>query len=451
MVASLGAAALAFGLCFVVFVLRRRKSKRRYTASSFGGSKVVDSEESTPDMAAIASRDFGHHPQPREEPPAMPPPMPRGPLRLVTPATSTEDGWDEYQKTMTTDDIGMAVGTPIPTSTAEHSPNTPKSNRTTSSQLLPDKPRYSLFPSPLRINPRNSISAQGLQPSGNNTARQAPPSARPPQFPNGIDNTSQANLQRRPDLRLSQSDPFYDPRNRTPPHIHPYVPASRSQSPRSKYLDHPAFRVPPPSEAAGVVRKPVPPQQSPSARFLYPSSTRTQQHSLPLSQPPGASMDQRRRHSRKESESSRPLTGETFFADSGSETSFEDSDSENEHDLGQRSSRPVRPRSNLSPVAESPKLGSPFRHQQRQFQYSPVPVATTASPMRYPRQPAQPESFSSRRLGEQKAKEIAGRLDTQSQPPAKWKVLVSPGLQPLENSESQSPSPRGDDRLSEKR
>ena len=423
-VASLGAAALAFGLCFLVICLRRKRSKRRFSESSFGGNKIGESANSTPDMAAVETRDFGHHPQSREEPPAMPPPMPRGPLRLVTPATSSEGGWEEYQKTMTTDDIGMAVGPPIPTTTAEHSPNTPKSNRTTNSQLLPDKPRYSLFPSPLRINPRNSISAQGSQPSGDPTSPQAPRSAGPPpQFPNAMDNISQANLQGRPGPSRSLSDPFYDPRNRTPPHIYPYVQASRPASPRSKYPDHPAFRLSTQVEPTGVAaRNPVPPHQSPSARFLYPSSYRTQQPNHPQTQPSSGPAEQhynemtdnsygRKGHSKNKSESSRPLTGDTFFSDTGSETSFENSDSEDDHDLGHRSSRPMRPRSNLSPVAESPrKLGSPFQHQQDRFQYPDVPVATTVSPMRYPRQP---ESLSSRRLGEQKAREIAGRLETQ--------------------------------------
>ena len=455
-VASLGAVALAFGLCFFLFCLRKRKSKRRYSESSFGGKNIGESEDSSPDMANIAARDFGRDPQPREEPPAMPPPMPRGPLRLVTPATSSEDGWEDYQRTMTKDNIGKAVESPIPTATAEHSPNTPKSNRTTDSQLLPDKPRYSLFPSPLRIHPQNSNSAQGSQPSGKPTSPQAPRSAGPPpQFPNAMDNTSQVNLQGRSGPSRTLSDPFYDPRNRTPPHIHPYVQASHPASPHAEYPEHPAFRLSTQVEPTGrAARNPVPPQQSPSARFLYPSSYLTQHPNLPRAQPssgPGdytAVLDKSRRrksHSKNKSESHRPLTGETYFSDTGSETSFENSESEDDRDTRHRSSRPTRPGSNLSPVTESPrKLGSPFQHQQDRFQYPPVPVATTASPMRYPGQLAYPESLSSRRLGEQRAREIAGRLDTQQQPSAKWKVLVSPGLEPLDSPSS--PSPRGDGR-----
>lgn len=342
--------------------------------------------------------------------------MPRGPLRLVTPATSSEDGWEDYQKTMTTDDIGVAVGPPIPITTAEHSPNTPKSTRTTNSQLLPDKPRFSLFPSPLRINPRNNISAQGSQPSGDPTSPQAPCSAGPsPQFPNAMGNTSQANLQGRPDPSRWLSDPFYDPRNRTPPHIYPYVQASRPLSPRSKYPDHPAFRLSTQVEPTGVAaRNPIPPNQSPSARFLYPSSYRTQKPNHPRTQSSSGPAEQhynemmdnshrRKGHSKNKSEFSRPLTGDTFFSDTGSETSFENSDSEDDHDLGHRSSRPMRPRSNLSPVAESPrKLGSPFQHQQDRFQYPAVPVATTVSPMRYPGSPSlfPAEDLASRKRGE---------------------------------------------------
>ncbi len=431
-VASIGATALALGLCFIFLFFRRKRLQKRYTASSFGGGKIMDSSlESTPDLAANSMGDFERHDQPRE---GLPPPMPRGPLRLVTPATSSEDGWNHYQRSMNTEDIGLAVGPPLRNSTAGPSPKSPTSNRTTDSHLLPDKPHYSLFPSPLKINARNSIPGQGVRPPRVDTSNSArPPSTGPPhQFPNSMDNTSQSNLQRRadPHRSLTQSDPFFS--SSSPPDIDPFIQANGP-------VVHPGFRVPPQLSPTDVARWLVPAHQSPSARGLFTSSNRTVPPNLPQNFSPSGLVEQhsrdptnnsyrRKHHPNRKSESSRPLT--TFLSEDSDTTSIEeDSDDEPE----------IRPRSTLSPVAESPHLRSPFQQQKHQFEYPPVPVSTSASPMRYPtrvEQRSQPQPLSTRRLGEQRAREIAGRLETQAPPSAKWKVLVSPGLEPLGNSES---------------
>ena len=436
-VASIGATALALGLCFIFLFFRRKRLQKRYTASSFGGGKVMDSSlESTPDLAANSTGDFERHDQPRE---GLPPPMPRGPLRLVTPATSSEDGWNHYQRSMDTEDIGLAVGPPVRNSTAGPSPKSPTSNRTTNSHLLPDKPTYSLFPSPLKINARNSIPGQGVRSPAVDASKSArPPSTGPPQqFPNIMDNTSQSNLQRRTNPRrsLTQSDPFFN--SSSPPDIDPFIQANGP-------VVHPAFRVPPQLSPADAARKPVPAHQSPSARGLFTSSNRTAPPNLPQNYLPSGLFEQqsratidnsykRKHYPNKKSESSRPLAQETFLVEESDTTSIEeDSDDEPEYPG-------IRPRSTLSPVVESPYLRSPFQQQKHQFEYPPVPVSTSASPMRYPtgvEQRSQPQPLSTRRLGEQRAREIAGRLETQAPPSAKWKVLVNPGLEPLGNSES---------------
>ena len=436
-VASIGASALVLGLGFIFLFLRKKRLQKRYTASSFGGGKVMDSSlESTPDLAANSTGDFERHDQPREE---LPPPMPRGPLRLVTPNTSSEDGWNHYQRSMDTEDIGLAVGPPVRNSTSGPSPKSPISNRTTNSHLLPDKPTYSLFPSPLKINARNSIPGQSVRPSGVDTSRSArPPSTGPPhQFPHNMDNTSQSNLQRPVDPRrsLTQSDPFF--KSSSPPDIDPFIQANSS-------VIHPAFRVPPQLSPIDAARRPVPAHQSPSARGLVTSSNRKVPPDLHQNYPPPGLFEQhsrepmdnsfkRRHYANKKSESSKPLTQGTFFSEESDTTSIEeDSDDEPEH-LG------IRPRSTLSPVAESPRLRSPFQQQEHQFEYPPVPVSTSASPMRYPtsvEQRSQSQPLSTRRLGEQRARDIAGRLETQASPSARWNVLVRPGLEPLGNSES---------------
>ena len=434
-VATIGATALALGLCFIFLFFRKKRLQKRYTASSFGGGKVMDSSlESTPDLAANSTGDFERQDQPREE---LPPPMPRGPLRLVTPNTSSEDGWNHYQRSMDTEDIGLAVGPPVRNSTSGPSPKSPISNRTTDSHLLPDKPHYSLFPSPLNIKPRNSVPGQGVRPARVDTSRSArPPSIGPPhQFPNTMDNASESNLQRQADTRrsLTRSDPFFN--SSSPPDIDPFIQANGS-------VVHPAFRVPPQLSLTDVARRPVPAHQSPSARGMLTSSNRKVPPNLPQSYLPSGLLEQhsrdptgnsykRKYHANKKSESSRPLTQGTFFAEDSDTTSIEeDSDDEPEH---------RGPRSTLSPVAESPHLRSPFQQQRHQFEYPPVPVSTSASPMRYPTsvdQPSQSQPLSNRRLGEQRAREIAGRLEAQAPPSAKRKVSVSPGLEPLRNSES---------------
>ncbi|KAF6221311.1 hypothetical protein HO133_002166 [Letharia lupina] len=416
---------------------------------SFGGDKIIDSQETTPDMAAIGGGEFENHPQPSSPPAVVAAPPPRRELRIVTPASSSDDGWNRYQRSMDPEEeIALAVHPP-PSKSSNHSPIdpvTPASHRT-SSQLLPDKPIYSLFPPPLRVTPRNSSAPAGLRPSGPTAPRQAnPPHGKySPRFPSNMD-TSQAHLQPGSSRQRSLSDPFYDDFNRSPPpNIYPYVQASRPRSPGSSR--------PVPRNFPGawttpidIVRKPVPAQQSPSARGLRPAPSRTQQPSLPKPYPPPPPPIEQhylaaieRSHSRKDprrkqSNSSSKLTR---FSN-GSETSFEDADED----------EAPAARKFLSPVAESPALRSPHRSG---VTYPSIPISAAESPTRtaQKRAPARPElptrsdSLLSKRLGPQKAREIAGRLqgthpgvDEDVRDTAKWKILVSPGLNHLESSGS---------------
>ena len=446
-VAGVGAAAIAFGLCFLFFCLRR-KHRKRHSGWSFGGDKIIDSQETTPDMVAIGGRGFENRPLPSSPPAIVAVPPPRRELRIVTPATSSDDGWNRYQRSMNPEEeSALAVPTPPPKSSS-HSPvdpNTPASYRT-SSQLLPDKPTYSLFPPPLRVTPRNSSAPAGLRPSGPTPPRQgnSPYAKYSPRFPSNMD-TSQAHLQPGSGRQRSLSDPFYDDFSRSPPpNIYPYVQASRPRSPGSSRpfpSNYPGAWILPDD----IVRKPVPALESPSARGLRPAPSRTQQPSLPRPYPPPPPLEQHylaaieRSHSRKDprrkqSNSSSKLTR---FSN-GSETSFEDEDED----------EAPAARKFLSPVAESPALRSPLRSG---VTYPPIPISAAESPTRIPpeRTPARPElptrsdSLLSKRLGEQKAREIAGRLqgthpgvNEDVRNTAKWKILVSPGLNTLESSGS---------------
>lgn len=446
-VASVGAAAIGFGLCFL-FVCLRRKHSKRHSGWSFGGDKIVDSQETTPDMAAIDVHEFGNHPQPSNPPAIIAAPPPRRELRIVTPATSSDDGWNRYQRSMNAEEESALAVHPPPPRSSNHSPTdpvTPGSYRT-SSQLLPDKPTYSLFPAPLRITPRNSSAPAGLRPSGPTAQRQgnSPYAKYSPRFPSNMD-TSQANLRPGSSRQRSLSDPFYDNVNHSPPpNIYPYVQAYR---PRSRGSSRPVPSNYPEvwTTPNDVVRKPVPALQSPSARGLRPAPSRAQQPSLPRPYSPPPPVEQhylaaiershsRRDPQRKQSNSSSKITR---FSN-GSETSFEDADED----------EVPAARKFLSPVAESPALRSSPRSG---ITYPSIPISAAESPTRTPRKraPARPEvptrsdSLLTKRLGEQKAREIAGRLqgtypgiNEDVRNTAKWKILVSPGLNKLESSGS---------------
>ena len=266
--------------------------------------------------------------------------------------------------------------------------------------------------------------------------------------------TSQSHLQPGSIRQRSLSDPFYDDFNRSPPpNVNLYVQGSRPRSPSSPR--------PIPSNRPGawiaptdVVRKPVPPMQSPSAKGLRPAPSRTQQPSLPRPYPPPPPIEQHylaaieRSHSRKDPRRKQSTSSSKFTRFSnGSETSFEDADED----------EAPAARKFLSPVAESPALRSPPRSG---ITYPSIPISATESPTRNPPReaPARPElptradSLLAKRLGEQKAREIAGRLHgthagvhEDARKTAKWKILVSPGLNNPESSGS-PPLARSDER-----
>lgn len=426
-VAGVGAAAIACGFGFLIFCLRRRRSNKRYTSSSFGGDKLVDSEITTPDMSTIAARDFGSDHQPRFQREPRTQRSPTRQLRLETPATSSEDGWGQYHQDMAPEAIGLATGPPAQRSVRdEHSPITPASNRTRNSQLLPEMPTYSLFPSPLRGIPRNSIPNQNLKPPGN--AARVPPvpplgspfARKVPHHPGSTD-TSQTHLQGGKGAYERGSDPFIDnPRS----HPKPYLQGSQLRPPpRSARRNTPMFRIPSWEQPPGVVRKPVPAYNPPRYQGVNPMAAPTNEHNMTTTE-----NAHRRKPSRRKRNTPRPLT---HFS-SGSETSFETLDDE---DLDAPD-----PRSALSPVKEvrSPPAGH--------VSYPAIPVSASESPTRRPKpvQSAKSDSLLSKRLGQEKAKEIAGRLkgspqkamDNSPQSSAKWKILVSPGLKDVENSGS---------------
>ncbi|KAL6715636.1 hypothetical protein ACLMJK_006597 [Lecanora helva] len=437
-VASVGAAAVGFGVLFLIFCLRRRrKQERRQSGSSFGGDKIIGSEETTPDMAAIAARDFEYEHEHQSSQPLIPPRQQRSPtrpLRLETPASSSESGWDQYHREFAPNPGGLAPGPRQPRSKRDdHSPITPASNRTRNSQLLPDKPTYSLFP-------RNSIPNQTIRQPGSSPKPAVPPLGSPftraaPQHPRSVD-TSQAELQGSSVPNNPDSDPFIATANRSPRNMYPYFQNSRPRPPRpSTRRGPPRYRIPsweqPPS--AGVVRKPVPIYQPYRAQNGDPESSHGAEN-----QGITRTISHRRKPLRKQSAASRP---ETYFS-IGSETSFESLDDDDDEGPD--------PRSALSPVAE---MRSPPKNGR--VSYPAIPVSASESPTRRaqvrPAHPGYSDSLLSKRLGQDKAREIASRLqspsrrsseDNNTRQSAKWKTLISPGLKGTDKSGS-PPSAKG--------
>ena len=386
------------------------------------------SEETSPDMSAIAARDFENEQQAGQQAFSRRQQSPIRQLRLETPASSSEDGWGQYQRDIAPGQSSLAL---VPPSLRdEHSPITPASNRTRTSQLLPDKPTYSLFPPPLRATPRNSIPHQIIRLPGRSARPPVPPLGSPfarpaPEYPSSVD-TSQANLQGGGAANNQDSDPFTDVSNRSPPAIYSHFQESRPRPPpRSTRRGAPAFRVPsweqPPS--GGVVRKPVPTYHPYRSQGSDAVATQDGEQDYAI-----AENSHRRKLSRMKSSASRRTT---VFSN-GSETSFETHEDEDDDIPDSRSM--------LSPVAEvrSPPTG--------RVGYPAIPVSASESPTRRARErsiiPSETDSLLSKRLGPDRAKEIAGRLrgpsseDDTARYSAKWKILVSPGLKGIDRSAS---------------
>ena len=424
-VASIGAAALAFGLCFLLFCYRRRKQERPQSGSSFGGDKLANSSvDSTPDLAIIAARDFGHDPEGKEvvtQASVQSPPE----RSAGTPQTTGEGGWSQWRRNTAPQDIGLALA-PADLTRSHPSPITPSSRRTRNSQLLPEKPSYSLFPPPLRPSPQSRRASQSLeaQLASRNALGKMPSPTKisNPRFPGSLD-TSQTYMQGDSNSRSSSS----------PPQTLPYMKTASSESNYQPYRREPT---PDPttgphwSEAPGVlVRKPLQARVFPSARgHRLGQSIHGQRSSVsrPYPQPTPADALHLNTIStntpRRKKSDPRPTT---WFS-TGSETSFEDADDVPE------------PVSALTPVKE----------QHSPIAYPSIPVTAAESPTRRPQLPDRSDSLLARRRGEQRAAEITDGINPRSAPQvvrhsAKWQILQSPVLsEPLATGSSSSNSPR---------
>ena len=473
-VAGVASAALAFGVLFCIFCLRRKNSKRRNSGSSFGGDKIIPSRPGSPRLPehGVPDSECGNVTL-----------APGETQECNRPASVTNSSrWSFWRRNTKPEDIGVAVGhedmpsTPLMTRDPAHeeAPISASSFRTTS-QLLPDKPTYFLFPQTLKVvNPSTSpISPQSPDSSDFIDAGGAGLYGKPaPRGRKALD-TSQRSLQQAPKVvRPPVSDPFLDSNSEPQGLVHSENNSGIGISPWTRSL--------------GTVRKPVPTYGPLGATNDQPSAGRSKP-SLRIPNTyvgrPTYSVQERRNVSDqtwgsstgKRNSFARPATQYSIASDA---TSFEDAGGEEEAPTAHIA---------LSPVAESPRVRSP----PGQVLYPKIPGTipplktrrlSPESPTRRPppKNPKQaiiaqaakdhgveisqpqvaelygsPVSPKSQWEAQRPSRESLKSSPKSNAPGAKWQILVKPGLEGIEGSsaEKPTPSPRsgktGESRVSE--
>lgn len=469
-------AALAFaGILFFVLRRRRRRSNRRDSGSTFGGDRIFGaSNPGSPALYQPIVGQFEPNSRSRDSTQLESQEEQVSPIGVYRSPASPWRGSGQPE-------IGLALAPDMtPKPAMAESPRSFKSSRTASrpsSRLLPDKPAYhsySLYPPPLRIN--HSVSPEspggGVVPGAAGVGqRGAMPLSKAAPRGRLSSDTSQVSLQRDLSIRQSSSsDPFLGPRY--DPDFTAYA-RQRSQNPQSEIL---SSRPSPEvlnrgqwTQSLDNLRKPVPARQSSSARTL----TRQQSTKASISPsdytgrpmfelPPQPTLIPRKPVPKRKSAPRRPAT----HYSSASDTSFEDAGDEDAIPTANPILSPVQEspatrshrrqvtdpnilRSFSSPSERRPEPESPTRQPTRRRQ--PPTLATSAAAPRplksslktkpLPKVPEIPDS-STPLIPKMRGGQISCRAGTDSRGnprgetelTAKWKILVSPGLQPIENS-----------------
>lgn len=477
-VAGVVSAALAFGVLFCIFCLWRKDKKRRNSGSSFGGDKIISSRPGSPGLPENGAADTEY-----------------GNILLVHGGTQERNGpvvennasrWSFWRRSTKPEDIGVAVGpedmpsTPLMAHHSCHDEAPPSATSfRTSSQLLPDKPTYSLFPQTLKVvNPStspispqspDSVETRFTDIAGARLSEKPAPRGR-----NALD-TSQRCLQQMPKVvRPLVSDPFL--------HSHS-EPQGLIRSENNSGIGVPWTR------SLETIRKPVPARgplgtqssairsrpslKIPSTYVGRPTYGVPDQTDVP-DQSWGT--DATRRNS-----FARPATQYSTASDA---TNFEDAGEEDEV----QARHPV-----LSPVAESPRARSPsgpVRYPKIPGTIFPLNTRrpspespTRQPPPKNPRRALVAQAMKGKtvEIPQPQVAELYGspvspnmpkahwestqhhsmeslKGSTKSNAPsAKWQILVKPGLEGIDGSssprEKPTPSPRsgktGETRVSE--
>lgn len=468
-------------LIFFLFFFRRRRNSRDHGSSrcsSFGDNKTYTSQPSSPGPYHLIGGNAEHGDRSRDLARAEAQYAGPGNPRIVdgTPASY----W--RRSPLRAEEIGVALGSPamMQGPVVDEAPKSGKSHRTMS-QLLPDKPIYSLYPAPLRINhlktPTSPVGAVVPGAAGIGQ-RSATPLSKPAPLGNKSSDISPASPYRNfSNLRPSASDPSLDSRSGHPASSYSRQGRQRG-APKDSIRDLPHREVlnyEQWTQSLDSLQKPVPARQSSSARTLnqqkaaYDSASSVDYagtSELGQSTQPGRQLSIPRKPVPRQPPPRRIRRPLTRYS-SASETSFEDAGDEDDM---------PRAQAFLSPVAESsvrrssrghdgpPRpLVSAYSRYQRPEPVSPTPKSSQKrqpSPLNTPATdprtlknmlkplPEVPESdisdSSMPLMGKRRANtrvphgprpnpNESPRGETELTKSAKWKILVSPGLQGIEN------------------
>ena len=468
-VAGAATATIVFALLAFFFCLRKKRRSKRDSDSSFGADEIVETRQGPPSapgstfpVAEQARQQVGEAPTKAQRLLGMPP-------------RTNENRFSFWRRSMIRpEDIGVAVAPGgAGDITHETSPVSPVSYRT-NSELLPDKPSYSLYPAPLQ--PRSSRrpeSAVARSAEGADIGFYPPV---PPPKPT---------LQRRPEVKTPMpSDPFLDSSN--DPRARMYAMERKHAVEHGGIKGVRSSKIPtsgvqmPYNNAWSSSQNPGPSLPRPAylwegALPLY-TSRQGQSQLKPTSQftdssaypgrpsyaacNPNSNIQQQLTKSAAYSRKSggkRPLTHLTTASD----TSFEDE--------GDDAEELPRPSLALSPVVESPKLQSPLGNirypiipgktiSTKQCRLSP-PSPTRKPPRRpypptqgagigngptreLPRQAGVPKRSGSQPVKRQEPHQastfthgLRERQDTNGvvKVSAKQQILCSPGIEGIEN------------------
>lgn len=476
--------AIALGLFFIY--CRPRKSKNRLSDSSFGNDKIVDSRPVTP-------RNFLSGNEDPEQTRGIS--TRSGPIKTVTPEQAqrltgftgveqrhnlmtpnrkTASGTTLVRRSLYPDGNGLGEGSETRERLLfDDTPPSAASDGTTS-QLLPDKPNlYSLFPPPLRVQTsRSSVSPNGGSFAGEaGISQRGQPLAKPSPRLGRCHDTSSTPVQLWVSpMHASTSDPFID--SSSGPRAITYGDQRReplrlktpsSNRPHPKILTYEQQR-----QFSPDLPKPVPARHSSSARGLNRQKTaynspdlnhdKGRHSSQPLVyQPSLARRDGRR--TMKGNGSAASVIRES----SASDTVFEE-DTDDEERPPLPTFHPALPRFKSSdeiahPVYPNsaatrsfsrrlpPKSPTPQPTRRNQPQPQPPPLTTRGFPAgagnrtekALPAVPVLPDTPTTPRFGQRQEKiPISPRNNTRAikevRKTAKWQILVSPGLDGIENS-----------------
>lgn len=474
------AAVVAFGaFMFFLFCFRRRHDSQDHGSSScstFGDNKIYTGHPNSTgpyhpiggnaehgnksrDLARVEAQDDG---------PSNP--------RIVegTPASY----W--RRNPVRAEEIGVALGSPamMQGPVADEAPKSGSSHRTMS-QLLPDKPTYSLYPAPLRINHLKTPTspAGAVVPGAAGIGqRSATPLSKPAPLGNMSSDVSPASFHRNfSNIRPSASDPSLDSRSG-------HLASSYSRQFRQRGAPKDSIRDLPhrgvlnygqwaqSAQSLDSLQKPLPSRQSSSARSLnqhkaaydsISSGSYTGTSELGQSAQPGGQLSIPRKPVPRQPRPRRIRRPLTRYS-SASETSFEDAGDEDDMPRAQAFLSPVaesyvRPSSRAHGGHPRPPVSAYSRYQRLEpvsatlkssQRRQPPPLITPATDPRslkntkpLPEIPESGISDSSMPLmgkprankrvphGPRPNQNESPRGETELTKSAKWKILVSPGLQ----------------------